>query len=89
MSNYISRIKYEELTPDMRMIADVCGMEATRKLLCNLSGLTFYVPKVTRFENFILRYIEENSHKNFKIIAKELGVSEIHIISVLNRKKIT
>ncbi len=69
-------IKYEDLTEDLKLIADYCGMELVKKMMRELSGMYFYIPKITRLDNFINRYIIENKDKSRKEIAKYLQVSE-------------
>jgi predicted transcriptional regulator len=85
MIDYFEQINYDDLTPDIRLIADVCGIEAVREILRNLNGLQFYIPKVTSFERFVYRYINENNHKTIKEIARELDVTEYYLKSVIKR----
>ncbi len=79
-------IEMEELTPDMRLIAEVCGEKAVRDLLRHLGGTQFYIPKMSKFDAFVLRYIKSNWDKPIKLIAVELGVSEQHIRNKLAGK---
>ena len=72
----IDKIKDEDLTPDLKLLADICGIETIRTLLRNYSGLGFYIPKLTKLDNFIFRYLSQNDGKTLKEIAKELNVSE-------------
>jgi hypothetical protein len=85
MIDYFNKISYTDLTPDIKLIADACGMEAVRDILRKLSGLQFYIPKVTSFEGFVLRYMNENSSKSIKELAKELEVSEQYLKIVKKR----
>ncbi|MDX9790063.1 MAG: hypothetical protein WCZ17_02215 [Candidatus Kapaibacterium sp.] len=87
MNHYTNDVEYEDLTPDIRLIADVCGMDTVRKMLQHLSGMQFYIPKITSFQTFIRRYIKQNSSRSFKEIALELCVSEQYIKSVRNKSK--
>lgn len=87
MIDFYQKISYDDLTPDIRLIADVCGIEAVREILKNLSGLQFYIPKVTGFEKFVLRYIHENKERSIKEIARDLDVTEYYLKNVLKRNK--
>lgn len=71
-----SKIEIEDLTEDLKLVAQACGIETVRTLLRFCAGLSIYVPKIARLDRFIVRYIRENSDKNFKLIASELGVTE-------------
>lgn len=79
MSVY-SIINEEHLTPDLAMLENVCGIDAVRALLANFGGMTFYIPKLSRLEQFVLEYINDNLQcKSYKQIAKDLSVSETFI----------
>lgn len=83
MQDVYDLIEKEDLTPDLRLIADVCGIIATQKLLKYLNGMCFYIPKLSKLRKFILRYVESNGNKTTKEIAKELGVTEKFIVNLL------
>ncbi|MBX3044136.1 MAG: hypothetical protein KIT33_04325 [Candidatus Kapabacteria bacterium] len=85
VEDIFSGINYEDLTPDIRLMADACGIEAVRKILMNLNGLQFYIPKITSFEKFVLRYLSENKSKSLKEIARELEVTEYYLKAVKKR----
>lgn len=76
MNQIFDYITEDELTDDLKLIAEVCGMDSVRKLLQHLAGLSFYVPKVSRLDKFINRYLKENKGKSVKNLALELGVSD-------------
>lgn len=75
MNEVFDYISQEELTEDLQMLADVCGMDTVRLMLRNFSGLSFYVPRISRLDGFIDRYMKDNKEKSLKTIALELGVS--------------
>lgn len=81
-ADIFERITKDDLTNDLKILADTCGIEVVQNLLRNCASLTIYVPKISHLDKFIIRYIRENSYKSFKLIAKELGVSEQHIRNV-------
>jgi hypothetical protein len=79
MSDFYDKINYDDLNPDIQMIADVCGIESARMIIRHLGGLQFYIPKVTGYERFVNRFMDENKGMKLKDIAKELGVSEQYL----------
>jgi hypothetical protein len=86
MIDLYEKLDYEDLTPDIRLLADVCGIDSARLILKNLAGLQFYIPKITSFEGFVYKYLVENKHKNNKEIARDLEVSEAYIKTVKKRR---
>lgn len=83
--NILKDLQYADLTEDLQMIYDVCGEEVVIKLIENLGGLSFYVPKITRFDDLIYRYIRENKQQTYKKLAARLGVTEQYIKSIVKR----
>ena len=86
MANVYEQIRREELTPDLQLLAEICGMDSLRKILESLNGLSFYIPKMTRFERFIIRYLSENPDEKMKETAKKLGVSEQYLNNLSKRE---
>jgi DNA-binding CsgD family transcriptional regulator len=76
MNKVINEIEIEDLTPDLRLIAELIGLENVRNLIDNLSGINIYIPKISRLGSFIARYVKSNKSKSIKQIARELTVSE-------------
>lgn len=87
MNNVFEEIEYEELTEDLKLIADVCGIESVRNMLKELSGTYFYVPKISRLDDFVIKYIKRNNDKSKKEIARSLNVSEQYLRTLIKRKK--
>lgn len=83
--NILKDLQYGDLTEDLQMIYDVCGEEVVIKLIENLGGLSFYVPKITRFDDLIYRFIRENKSETHKKLAARLGVTEQYIKSIVKR----
>lgn len=79
MMEIYEQIKEEELPPDMQMVADVCGIEAARKMLKEMSGMSVYIPKMSKIAPFIKRYLRENPDKSRKALARTLKVSELYL----------
>lgn len=79
-------IEEEDLTPDLLLISQVIGVDNVIKMLRELHGISFYIPNLTRLDNFITKYISKNRNKSPKIIARELGVTEIYLKKYTRRK---
>tara|TARA_B100000614_G_C14216249_1_gene356187 strand:- start:11 stop:286 length:276 start_codon:yes stop_codon:yes gene_type:complete len=78
-------LEREDLSPDMQMIYDLVGIDIVKKLLENYSGLSFYVPKITRFDTMIMRYIKLNKEKTLKQVAMELSVTEQYLKNLVKK----
>ncbi|GAB1370727.1 hypothetical protein MASR1M45_07890 [Candidatus Kapaibacterium sp.] len=87
MKDIYQEINYDELTDDIRIIADVTGIDNVRMMLKHLGGLSFYIPKITAFNKFIQRYADTNSDKTLKEIAISLNVSEQYLRKMLPKDK--
>ncbi|MGB9771852.1 MAG: Mor transcription activator family protein [Candidatus Kapaibacteriota bacterium] len=87
LKDIFSKVEIEDLTEDLKLIANSCGIDTVRILLRYCSGMSIYIPKIARLERFIERYIKENSSKNFKQIASELGVTEQFIKKLFKEMK--
>lgn len=86
-NDVFTKVEIEDLTDDLKLVAHACGIETVRNLLRNCAGISIYVPKIARLDNFVRRYIKENSDKPFKQIASELGVTEQFIKKLFREKK--
>ncbi len=86
MKDIYEAISENELTEDLQLISSICGIEAVRQLLRHYSGMSFYVPKISRLDTFIIRYMKQHKDKTIKQLAQELKVSEQFLKSF--RKKI-
>jgi len=87
MQDKLYLIEYEDLTPDLQLLADVIGMDTTRIILRELAGVYLYIPNISRLERFVLRYLKSNIEKPVKKTANELGVSA-QFLWKLKREKI-
>lgn len=79
MKDIFETIEPDDLSPDLRLICDAMGIVVVRDMMRNLGGLSIYVPKITRLDSFIDKYVLNNSSKNYKQLAVELGVSEQYL----------
>ncbi|MFN3306267.1 MAG: hypothetical protein ACK42Z_03660 [Candidatus Kapaibacteriota bacterium] len=82
-----TKVELNDLTEDLKLIANACGIDTVRMLLRYCAGMSIYIPKIARLEKFILRYIKENSDKSFKQIASELGVTEQFVKKLFRQMK--
>jgi len=76
MENVFEKLTPDDLTPDLRMLASVCGLDLIKKMLLNFPGMNFYVPRITRLDNFLGKYMIANQMRPIKELARELSVSE-------------
>lgn len=76
MKDVYDMMTLEDLTPDMQILEEMIGLDVLRNILRHYAGLTFYIPKITRFDSLIRKYIKHFPEKPFKQIARELNVSE-------------
>jgi hypothetical protein len=83
--NILKDLQYDDLTEDLQLIYDVCGEAMVIKLIENLGGLSFYVPKITRFDDLIYRHIKENKSLTLKKLAMTLGVTEQYLKSIVKK----
>jgi Mor family transcriptional regulator len=75
MANIYTKIEFDDLTDDLQDLAAIIGIENVRKLMETNSGAQFYIPKITRLDTFIRKYLEENKKRDSKELAKELSCS--------------
>ena len=79
MKDIFAKIERNDLTEDLALIADAMGLEVVQNLMRQLSGMYIYVPRISRLEKFVRRYLNENSEKPFKEIALDLNVSSQYL----------
>lgn len=76
MKDQYDEIQYDDLTDDLMIMAEHCGIDAVRQMLRELPGMSFYIPRISRLDKFISRFTKENRDKSRKEIAKKLRVTE-------------
>ncbi len=70
---------------DMRLVAELCGLDVAISLLRNMSGVSIYIPKVESNINFIRRFVKRfYNGNNAKIIAIELDIGERLVYKIVN-----
>jgi hypothetical protein len=86
MKDVFQLISREDLTVDLQLIFDICGMDIVVQLIKNLSGLSIYIPKISHLDTLVEKYIKSHPQKNYKEIAKDLNVSEPYLKNLVKRK---
>lgn len=72
-----NNLTQDDLSNDLKMIADLCGMEIVIQLMRNYAGLQFYIPKISSFKSVYIRIIQsEGLNASNKDLASKLDVSE-------------
>jgi hypothetical protein len=86
MKDVYELLTEEDLTSDLQLLQDICGIDTIRSLLRNFGGLSFYIPKITRLDSLVLKYVKAHSDETYKKIAKELNVSEQFLKLLIKRQ---
>jgi len=86
MENVFDLLTESDLTPDLKILYNVCGLETVKKILQNLNGLNFYVPGISHLDTLVIKYMNNNPEKTIKQMALDLGVSEPYLKNL--RKKL-
>ncbi len=79
MKDAYDMMTLDDLTPDMQILEEMIGLDVLRSILRHYGGLTFYIPKITRFDSLIKKYIRQFPDKSRKQLARELNVSEQYL----------
>lgn len=89
MNDLLLLLEPEDLTLDMRIIADSCGMEVAISLLKNLAGGRYYIPHPTSLDKLMERYVSKDAkNTDVRVIAARLGVTEGCIRKYLSRTRV-
>lgn len=88
MKDIYENIQVDELTDDLKLLAKVVGIDGIRNLLRSLQGAYLYIPKISRLEKFVIRYLNENRNKTIKEVAVELGVSSQYLWKLKREGKV-
>ncbi|MBI5324238.1 MAG: hypothetical protein HZB41_02985 [Ignavibacteriae bacterium] len=86
MNDVYELLTEEDLTSDLQLLQDICGIETLKVILRNFGGLSFYIPKITRLESLVLKYVRTHSDKTYKQIAKDLNVSEQYLKILIKKQ---
>jgi Mor family transcriptional regulator len=60
-------------------LSDIIGIENVIKLIENLGGTNFYIPKYSKLDKFVKRFLIINKGASNKKICLDLNVSEQYI----------
>lgn len=73
-------ITIDDLTDDMKLIADSCGIEVARSLIANCPGLQIYIPRPEHMKGLVQKYMME------RYSGKRISEREIKELSVELKK---
>lgn len=93
LESFVQHISEDDLTDDMKLIAESCGIDVARNLMLRLPGLRFYVPAPQRMTEVIFRFIMADrktrkmpyTEADQKRIALALNISVAHAANVARR----
>lgn len=71
----ISLLELEDLSPDMRLIADESGIETVKELFKTCDGLEIRIPRINYCKSLLVKYIESRKGVSIKKIAREVDRS--------------
>lgn len=73
-------ISIDDLSADMRLIAQSCGLETAKKLIANCPGIQIYIPRPEHVEGLVKKLIVSRYGD------RDLSDSEIKALAVELRK---
>ena len=48
----------DDFTSDLKLLSSIRGVEITRNIIRYLSGISFYIPKITKLDTFVMSYLK-------------------------------
>lgn len=94
MNNKLAdHVSFEDLTDDMKLVAQSCGLEVARSLICNCPGIQLYVPRPENMSEVMRRYVRARigerlpTDAELKAIAIELGKSPSYLRQIMSRAR--
>jgi hypothetical protein len=57
-----------------------------KKMLLSFAGINFYVPKISRLESVVEKYMKLNNNKSFNEMARDLGVSAQYLKNIYKKQ---
>ena len=85
--NYFDDLQYEDLTEDLKVVADYIGVEHTRVIMKIFRGTRLSIPSKPS-NSFCTRYIKENYNgKNKYKILLHLGISNTKFYRISKKLK--
>lgn len=78
----MEQVQKEDLFGDVQIISEIIGLEAAKKLVKELAGMTLYIAK-DAFSNTAKRYIIQNSHLGVKQLVRDTDLTEVQVYKIL------
>lgn len=83
----LNYLEYDDLTTDLKTIADCYGLDYVKQLYLVFDGFTIHIPKIKLMNNLLKRYIlNECKGKSFKRICKEVDRPYEFVHNILQSK---
>ena len=73
-------ISFEDLSDDMKLVAQACGLEVARSLIANCPGIQLYIQRPEHMNDTLRRYIAE------WLNGRRATEQEVKALAVLLRK---
>lgn len=91
LDEILNYLEPEDLHGDMEFVNEMAGMDIVKFLIKNSAGIRLYVPKISAFNQAIVRFFEKNKGlaydaKELRTIAKKTGLSERYITNIARKK---
>lgn len=83
----LEHLDYTDLTDDLKIIADECGMETVKIILETFDGTAIYIPTVNNIESLLLKYLRFRENENPRKLRKEIGRSIEYTQDLLKKCK--
>lgn len=68
-------IEIEDLSADMQVVAEACGIEVARILVEKCASLRIHIPKFANLRTSVVKAVESNQHLRPTELARSLQVS--------------
>lgn len=89
MEDYLSELKYSDLTEEQQLLVDCIGFEAFAKLIANFGGELIYVPMMKRLtaKTRNRKILQDSEKLNQSQLAKKYGLSRAAICGIIKTTK--
>jgi len=83
--NLLDRVQIENLDEEQKVLAELIGMEAFKKLVKAFNGTSIYIPKVESLEKTVRDEMikEEFDGGNYRELALKFGLTETWIRNIV------
>ena len=80
----VKLVEFDDLSEDMKEVAEVLGIEAVRTLIKDCGGLRFQVPTYRSIKPAMRKYIHNSKCKlTVRQIARRINVSERYVKNII------